>query len=128
MKDAVPPVRLKPATTRSPVKHSTTEPLYSILLFCGICSRYSPFAAVLVYRFPVRNYLAHLSLMEFPTLFIGPVHFHFKGCFMVYYNFILILNRTFREQTVEILIRCSATAGLVLRCLLTFHLKDARVI
>ena len=35
--------------------------------------------------------LIHLSRLEFPTLIIGPVHFRFNGCWVVFFHFIQIL-------------------------------------
>ena len=35
--------------------------------------------------------LTHLFLMRFLPLSIGPVHFRFKGCWVVFFHFVLIL-------------------------------------
>ena len=53
----------------------------------------------------------YLAEWNFPLISIGPVHFHLKGCRVVYFysNF----NRTFCKQTVETLIRCRILQHLI---------------
>ena len=51
--NAVTPVRLKPEASRSRVKHSTTEPLRSLPLFCVCCQFLGGCSVVVDYMFIV---------------------------------------------------------------------------
>ena len=56
--------------------------------------------------------------MEFPILIIwtGPVHFHFKGCLVVFVFFYCNFDRTFCKQTLETRIKCCILQHLIWIC------------
>ena len=67
---------------------------------------------------------------NFPPLLIVPIHFRFKGCWVVFFIFIQIFKETSvtSKQCKPDQMPPFAASGLVLHCLPMSHKNDARLI
>ena len=63
--------------------------LSPVSLYITVAGYHAMFCIIfLLFLLNMYNVIHTLSLMEFPTLMSGPVHFHFKGCQVVFFIFI----------------------------------------
>ena len=71
----------------------------------------------------------HLSQMDFPTLISRTSPFQFKGCWVAFLVFILIITEHSVSKQVENMMRCHILriSDLGLHCFPVYHKKDARL-